>query len=432
MKINAQKGDRTLMKQMNQRLVLQLIQGRGPISRRDITRLSGLSAASVSGITNALIELGLVYEMGEAEESGRAGRRAVLLRLNPNAGLVVGIKIGVYSISCVLTDLDANVLYATEYLLPPANPSVAPYNPQVTIQTTIEVIEGLLSKAKVDVTHLLGIGVGINGTVDPVAGVSYLAPHFGWRNVAVAEPLTTHFGVPVYLENDARTLTIAEQWFGAGREANHFITVVVGYGIGSGLVINKQLYRGASGGAGEFGHIVMQKDGPPCSCGKYGCLESLASIPAIFRTITDALASGESSVLAGKEPLTLGTIAQAAEAGDALTIRVLEIAGHWLGLGVASLINMFNPEVIVINGEAISLGHSYLMPMETALRRHVFNGLADSLQIIFDPGGNEIWARGAACVVLSSLFTSHEYQKKMPMVPSGAPTLEIFQSKGPG
>jgi predicted NBD/HSP70 family sugar kinase len=98
----------------------------------------------------------------------------------------------------------------------------------------------------------------------------------------------------------------------------------------------------------------------------------------------------------------------------------LETAGHWLGLGVASLVNMFNPEVLVFNGEAISLGHSYLMPMETTLRRHVFNGLADSLQIIFEPGGNEIWARGAACVVLSSLFTSDEYQKKMPLVPFGA------------
>jgi predicted NBD/HSP70 family sugar kinase len=139
--------------------------------------------------------------------------------------------------------------------------------------------------------------------------VSCLAPHIGWRNISVAEPLRAHFGIPVYLENDARTLTIAEQRFGAGREINHFVTVVIGYGIGSGLVTNKQLYCGASGGAGEFGHIVFKKDGPLCFCGNRGCLESLTSIPAVNRMIRGGLASGEPSVLAGKEPLTVETVA---------------------------------------------------------------------------------------------------------------------------
>jgi N-acetylglucosamine repressor len=428
-KFNTQKSDRNSMKQMNQRLVLHLIQGRGPISRRDITRLSGLSAASVSGITNTLIESGLVYEMGEAEELGRAGRRAVLLRLNPNAGLVVGVKLGVYSISCVLTDLDANVLYSTEHLLPPASPLAAPYNPEVTIQTTIEVIEGLLAQANVDAGRLLGIGVGINGTVDPDAGISCLAPHFGWHNISVAEPITTHFGIPVYLENDARALTIAEQWFGAGREVSHFATVVIGYGIGSGLVTNKQLYRGVTGGAGEFGHIVLQENGPLCSCGNHGCLESLASIPAVFRDLTEALASGEASMLAGQEPLTLDAIAQAAAAGDTLTVRVLETAGHWLGIGIVSLVNMFDPEVLVIYGEAIQLGNAYLSPMHSVLKQRAFNGIAKSLRVLFESGGNEIWARGAACVVLNSLFTSHEYSQKLPMISSETPVSNVLQSR---
>jgi predicted NBD/HSP70 family sugar kinase len=404
--INPQKGDRTLIKDMNQRLVLKLIQGRGPISRRDITQISGLSAASVSGITNTLIERGLVYEVGEAEESGRAGRRAVLLRLNPNAGLVIGVKLAVHSISCVLTDLDANVLQASELLLSSDDPTAAPQNPDATIRSTIQVITDLLSVAQIEPARLLGIGIGINGTVDAEAGISCFAPHFGWRNVLVTAPISAHFGIPVYLENDARTLTIAEQWFGAGRETDHFVAVAIGYGIGSGIVTNKQLYRGATSGAGEFGHIVLQKDGPLCSCGKHGCLESLAAIPAIFRMIDEILASGETSTLIGKKPLTLEAVAQAAETGDTLTLRVLETAGRWLGLGIASLVNILNPEILVINGEAVTLGHPYLAPMELALREHVFNGLADSLRIITESGGNEIWARGAACVVLNSLFTS--------------------------
>jgi N-acetylglucosamine repressor len=416
MKINSRKSDRNLMKQMNQSPVLQLIQGRGPISRRDISRLSGLSAASVSGITNTLIELGLVYEVGEAEENGRAGRKAVLLRLRPNAGLVVGVKLGVYFISCVDTDLDANVLYSTEHLFSSSDPTGAPYNPETTIQATIQVISDLLKNANIDVSRLLGIGVGINGPVDADSGISCLAPHFGWHNVSIAEPLRAHFGIPVYLENDARTLTIAEQWFGSGREVNHFVTVVIGYGTGSGLVTNKQLNRGASGGAGEFGHTVFQKDGPLCSCGKRGCLESLTSISAVTRMIEEALASGESGLLAGQEPLTVEAIAQAAQAGDRLTLRVLDTAGRYLGLGLASLVNVLNPELIVINGEAVAFGPAYLAPMEAELHRNVFDGLADSLQIIVESAGNEVWARGAACVVLSSLFTSSEYQKIMPLI----------------
>lgn len=420
MKINSQKSDRNLMKQMNQQLVLHLIQGHGPISRRDITRLSGLSAASISGITNTLIDLGLVYEVGEAEELGRAGRKAVLLRLNSNAGLVIGVKLGVYSITCVLTDLDANVLHTTEHFLPAGDRSAAPYNSAATIQATIQVIQGLLAQTHIDPNRVLGIGIGINGAVDSNLGVSCLAPHFGWQNVPVAAPLSQHFGIPVYLENDVDALTIAEQWFGSGRNANHFVTVVVGYGIGSGLVLNKQLYQGVSGSAGEFGHMVLQKNGPQCSCGKHGCLEALAAIPAIQRDIDRALSSGVASILDSTQPLTLETIAQAAAAGDGLTIQVLENAGQWLGRGVANLVNILNPELLVITGEAISFGQHYLAPMDAELRQHTFNGLTDRLQIVLEPGGNEVWARGAACVVLNSLFTSPQSQQKMPVNQGGS------------
>ena len=408
-----QKSDRALMKQMNQQLVLQLIQGRGPISRSEITRISGLSPASVSGITSKLIDLGLVHEVGEVEGTGRAGRRAVLLRLNPQAGSVVGVKLAVHSITCVLTDLDANLLHTIDQPLPAADAAAAPFDPNTTIQMTIAAIESLLADAQAKPGRLLGIGVGVNGTVDTEAGISCVAPHFGWHDVSFAEPLAKHFGIPVYLENDARALTIAEQWFGAGREVDHFITVVVGYGIGAGIVANGQLYRGASSGAGEFGHIVLQQDGPICSCGKRGCLEALAGAPAILRQLEEALAAGEETVLARDKALTLEAVAQAAEVGDPLTLRVLEAAGRWLGYGMVSLVNILNPELVVLNGEALRLGQPYLGPMEAVLREHAFAGMGESLRIIIEPGGNEVWARGAACVVLSSLFSSAKQRNEV-------------------
>jgi DNA-binding MarR family transcriptional regulator len=179
----SKKGDRTLIKQMNQQLVLQLIQGRGPISRRDITQISGLSPATVSGITSALIDLGLVHEVGEAEETGRAGRRAVLLRLNPHAGYVVGVKLAVHTISSVLTDLDANVLHYVEHILPNGDPAAAPFDPAVTIQATIAVVEQLLRVAHIEPTQLLGIGVGSTALWMLIREIRHRSS-FGWRNVA--------------------------------------------------------------------------------------------------------------------------------------------------------------------------------------------------------------------------------------------------------
>lgn len=403
------KGDRTLIKQINQHLVLRLIQGRGPISRKEIALVSNLSPAAVSGITGELIERGLVQEIGEVEGDGRAGRRAVLLRLKPDAGFVVGVKLAARTIACVITDLDANVLHSSETALSFADqtqPTHPKYDPDAMIQATIHAVEQLLDRAQLDRARLLGIGVGVNGIVDADAGISRVAPLYGWRDVVLAAPLAAHFGTPVHIENDARTLTIAEQWFGAGRGIDHFVAIAVGYGIGSGVIANGQLYRGAAGGAGEFGHIVLQPDGPPCSCGKRGCLESLAAEPAILREVQAALARGEHSVLTNSSSLTSADVGQAADAGDLLAQRVLTTAGQWLGLGVASLINILNPELLVINGEAVQYGRWYFEPMEAALHAHAFAGLADTLQIVIEPGGNDLWARGAASVVLSALFTS--------------------------
>jgi predicted NBD/HSP70 family sugar kinase len=319
-------------------------------------------------------------------------------------------------IECVLTDLDANVLHATETPLPFVDQGsrvAQVYPPDNVIQATIQAVENLLAVARIDPAQLLGIGVGVNGIVDADAGVSRMAPHFGWHDVPLAAPLQTHFGIPVHLENDCRTLTIAEQWFGAGREVDHFVAVTVGYGIGAGVVIHGQLYRGAVGGAGEFGHIVFQPDGPCCSCGKRGCVEALAAEPAILREVQQALARGEPSALAGTDALTLDAVATAADAGDLLAQRILATAGRWLGIGLVSVVNLLNPELLIITGEVVCCGRWYFGPMAEALRASAVDGLADELRIRIEPGGNDLWARGAACIVLSALFTSPMHHQRM-------------------
>jgi predicted NBD/HSP70 family sugar kinase len=406
---HTQKANLTLLRQINHNMVLRMIQQGSPISRTDIVQASGLSASAVSGITAELLERGLIQEIGEAEGTGRAGRRAVMLRLNPAAGYVLGVKLALRTITCVITDLDANVLRASETPVPFVEAEIheAPVFPAAEmIQLTIQALEALLTTSGVERTRLIGIGVGVNGIVDNELGICRLAPHFGWRNVPLSAPLSAHFALPVLLENDTRTAAIAEQWFGAGRGINHFVTVVVGYGLGAGVVANGQIYRGALNGAGEFGHTQVQEDGPRCSCGKRGCVEALAAEPAILRHIEDALRAGAPSALAGVHPLTLETITSAADAGDVLAQRALASAGRWLGRGLAGLVNILNPQLIIIKGEAVPCGHWYLQPMEQALREHAFDGLASSLKLVTEPGGTEVWARGAACMVLSALFSS--------------------------
>jgi predicted NBD/HSP70 family sugar kinase len=410
-----QKSDHALMKQTNHGLVLQFIQGYGPISRKAIAEISGLSTASVSKMTGELIERGLVQEVGEADGEGRVGRREVLLRLNAHAGYVVGVMLGMHAIICVLTDLDSRVLHAIEAPLPVADQvgqANAPFTPDAIIETTIQSIEHLLTLVQIDRARLLGIGVAINGIVDPDTGVSHMAPHFGWHHVPLAAPLAEHFGISVLLENDGRALTIAEQWFGAGRGVDHFVTVVAGHGIGAGVIANGQIYRGAMSGAGEFGHIIFQPDGPRCSCGKHGCLEALAAEPAILQQVDEALAAGTPSVLAHMQPLNLEAVARAADAGDALAQRVLSSAGRWFGIGIASLVNILNPRLLIIKGEIVCAGRWYFEPMQTALREHVFDSLADTLRILTEPSENYMWARGAACVMLSALFASPAHQQE--------------------
>jgi predicted NBD/HSP70 family sugar kinase len=396
------KGNRDLMREINRNLVLNLIKRRGPVSRVELARLSGLSPATISGIIGDFIRSGLVQEMGQGQSTG--GRRPVMLRLNHKAGFVVGAKLMEHAIVTAVTDLDANVLHHQLWPLEVGAGQAA--DPGRLIDRLILAIERTIVHQGVARAQLLGIGVGMAGLVDAVKGVSRYSPFFGWQDVQIAAPLQEHFQLPVYLENDVNTLTIAEQWFGYGQGVEHFVVVTVGRGIGAGIVLNGQFYRGALGGAGEVGHMKLQPRGPRCDCGAHGCLEALASDTAILRQAKEAVAAGRATALAEVEALTLEAVRQAAEGGDRLARRLLAEAGRWLGLGIANLVNLLNPQLVIVGGEGVRAGEMRLAPMRAAISENAFRGLADQLDIVIEPSGDVTWARGAACLVLGELFKS--------------------------
>ena len=390
------RGNRDLMRAMNRNLLLNIIRSQGPLSRTQLTELSGLSVGAVSQIVNDLIEQRWVTEAGESDSTG--GRRQVLLRLNPTAGYVVGLKLMENRVVCAVTDLEATVLNYVD------RPLLTIHDPEAMAETLSNTVVHALFEADITREKVRGVGVGLAGVINGAAGIVHYSPFFHWQDVPLADMLAETLSLPVYLENDVNTLTITEQLFGPGHDVANFAVLTIGRGIGLGMVINHQLYRGHKGGVGELGHITLVPDGPPCDCGKRGCLEALAADPAILRDVQHAVENGIDSTLGVDS--TLDDVILAAEQGDPLARDLLLRSGHYLGMGLATVVNLFCPTLIIVSGEGVTAGVYRLDRMFDTLRTHTFNGLLDGVEILVKPANDQAWARGAAGLVVGKLFES--------------------------
>ena len=226
------------------------------------------------------------------------------------------------------------------------------------------------------------------GVIDRASGVVRHATYADWRDVDLAGLLEKRLGLPVVVDNDVNTLVANEQWFGAGRGVADLAVVSIGRGIGLGMVLDGRLYRGAAGGAGEFGHLKVA-DGPDCACGGRGCLEAVIGGPAILSRTGRA---------------TLEDAAAVARGGDPAARAVFDEVGRILGTAVGNLVNLLNPKLIVLAGEGTRAGELILPGFDDALRTAVFDGLQQELEIVVDDWDDEAWARGAAGLFLGELF----------------------------
>ena len=413
--MNEIKVNRDLLKQVNRTLVLNLVKSAGPISRAEIASRSNLSAATVSNLASELIAEGLVHEVGVVETA--RGRPPVMLSLNSKARYVVGVKVMPDSLVAVVTDLDAEVVAqrSSASLARGRGPgSSTEPRPAEVVEHVADLVRSVARDAGVEMPELLGVGVGLAGVIDSNAGVCRYSPFFGWRDVNLVTPLTSALGLDVFLENDVNSLTIAEQWFGHGRGSDSFVVVTVGRGVGAGFVVNGQFYGGHEGGVGELGHITVLPDGPLCGCGKRGCLEMVASDRAL---VSAARAAGIDTLggEAGAELMTVEDLVGAAERGDEVARSLLAESGRWLGVGLAMVVNLLNPELIIVAGEGVEAGEWRLGPMRDALNEGRFDSLGTNAQLIVESAGDVTWARGAACVVLSEFFKS-PLQRVRPVV----------------
>ena len=386
-------GNRDLIRAMNRSIILNIIKTHGPIARVEVARQTGLSPATVTGITADLIRENLVFEKDMGDSSG--GRRPILLALNPSGGYLIGIKLTETQAIGALTDLEATVIVKK-------TDNLHGRDPEVIVKQLSLLVSELLHMAGLPKKKLLGVGVGLAGIVDSEQGLLRQSPFFGWRDLPLGDMLQTNIHVSVYVDNDVNTLTLAEMWFGGGQGIDSFLSVTVGRGVGLGIVVNGQFYRGARGGAGELGHTVIDPEGPTCECGKHGCLEAYVSDPGLMRMATEAVNRGEIS-----RPISnMSELLTKAQEGDPGACAVFAHAGDILGQGIANLLNIFNPQKIIISGEGTRAGDLLFSPMRESISRNVMPGLAGDTSIQIDAWGDDAWARGAASLVLRQLFVS--------------------------
>jgi transcriptional regulator of PTS gene len=332
------------------------------------------------------------------EARGR-GRPLVMLRLNPEYTHVVGVKIATHQIVYSVTDFVGNVCASDIIPVEPLKLS-----PSQLVAFVVRGVRACLKKANKTIGDVSGIGVGLPGFVDSHRGIAFWSPVFVSPNVNFRELLQTKFKIPVFVENDANLVTLAEHWFGMAKGLENAVVVTIEHGTGSGLIFNGKLYRGAQGLAAEFGHTKLVFDGPLCQCGERGCMETHT---AAFAIIHEAAKAG---FRVPKRPLDyneqsrlIQAIVSKAESGDQSMMQIFEQMGRYLGLGIANLVNLLNPQRVVICQGAIRCAHLFEDSLRSTAEQMVIPPLKRNLEIVIHHWGDEVWARGAASLVLLEL-----------------------------
>jgi len=364
----AKSGEGTLgwLRERNRERVVGVLRERGRISQADIARVTGLSRTTVHTLVANLKASGLVHEVESKVPDVRGGRPPVLLVLRDSSLAVVGIDFGHSHVQVAVADLVHTLLAERRCDLEVDN------HGREALDAASRMVGEVLAEAGVERKSVIGAGIGIPGPVDRernTTGSSTILP--GWTGLRIADEMRERLGVPVEIENDANLGALAEMTWGAGRDCSNFAYIKASTGIGAGLVIDGRLLRGASGTAGEIGHTTLDESGALCYCGNRGCLETVASGPAIIRLV---------GLVDGQVP-TLSQIVDLAVKGDLRCHRAISDAGRAIGVAVAGLCNLINPERVIVGGLLSRSGAVLLQPLRESIRRHTVQAAAEMLDV---------------------------------------------------
>ena len=312
----------------------------------------------------------------------------------------IGIDVGGTNVKIALVDDNGKIIYSNSV------PTYAKMGYEYTVNNIKQAIRDLMKETNTTTSDIEGIGFDFPGQVDCKTGVVKLAPNIpGWVNVPIARMIEDEFHIPTRIDNDVRCAALGELKFGAGRGCENFICITVGTGIGSGIVINGKVVRGATNAAGELGHIKLQMNGGPiCGCGDTGCLEAFASGPAIVAMAQDYIKGGKSTKfreMAAAEggEITPYMVAKAAEEGDPVAKRIFEIVGEYIGIGLTSVINLLNPERVIIGGGVAESGELLLAPIRKTIKERAMVVAGNAVEIVPAQLGNSAGVIGASMLI---------------------------------
>ncbi|WP_201755276.1 ROK family transcriptional regulator [Paenibacillus glycinis] len=377
-----QTGDLSLVKKMNTAIVLDAVLRHAPLSRAQISERTGLNKATVSSLVQDLIDSHLVLDLGPGESSG--GRKPNLLQFRSRSGHAVGIDLGVNYIRGILTDLEGCVVAERRIAL-------KAHDAKSVIPQLLACIEALRGEIPPCPYGMVGIGIGVPGLVNE-DGTILFAPNLSWTEVPLRAIAEERFGVPVTIDNEANAGAQGEQRYGAGRGIANQIYVSAGIGIGTGMILNKELYKGSGGFSGELGHLSIHADGKPCRCGNRGCWELYAS---------------ENALLEQAEPLgfhDLDGLLEAAGQGREDVVALFERIGEALGVGIANIVNVFNPDVVIIGNEMRRAEAWIGGAVQRTVAARALAHHQRKLKVLFAEQGEKSAVRGAAYYAISSFL----------------------------
>lgn len=377
----AKTGNSRYLREMNQARVLDIIRTREGISRIGLAEATGLSATAVGVIVKSMLEDGYIHETGEGASSG--GRKPTLLQLRPLSWYGMGI------------DVDARFLYlsvldhAGQVLWHKRQPGNGAVSPDITLERVETLFQQAIRETGIQMDRILGLGVSVPGIVEREGRRIAFAPNLSWTDVTLREPLSERLGLPVFVENESVCSTLCEQWMGSCREVEDFVHVNIDTGIGAGLFLKGSLYRGTTGSAGEVGHIVVDDEGPKCTCGNRGCLETLASLDGMVRQ-------------AGAE--SFEAFLESVRGGDPHAVSVMDRASRSLGRAVSMLVNTLNPRRIVLGKRFPEYADLALNAVRAEVEKVALKWPASHVEVVPGSYGEESSSYGAAILPIRQLM----------------------------
>jgi len=398
------KGDNQAIREVNRSIILDLVRRSGHISRSELARRSKLTKPTVSTIIDEFITTGVVREVGLGESLSGGGRPARLLEFDDSSAAYLGIHFGVRATLVALADARGNIRLVRN------RPSLRG-SPERAAKTVRSLVTEVLQAAKIPRARVTAAGATVPGLVDHDSGTCVLAPNLGWKDFPLRETLQDELHMPVIVNNITQASAFAEGRIGAAKGKHSYVWVYVGSGVGSGIVIDGQIFHGQRGFSGEIGHCPVADEGPLCACGRRGCLETVASTMALVKAAEAAIARKESTILAKangehgeRGEIDMAAIAAAAKKNDGVAMRILDQASEHIGRGLSYLLNILNPEMIVLGGPVIQAGEYLLREVRASVARHAL--LPHGVAIVPSTLGDRAELAGGVLLAMESAVRS--------------------------